>query len=195
LFKRSAQIFFELSPSNITQKYGLTFSVYRYLSDCQVKPSSEPTKEPELTNNFRDNEFSELGITVSSLDKTFKRLLKPFSRLIGRYTFASDKPEIFKGVNYTHNDVAYAPCRMKTTRALKRRFIDFWQKDWRGKKSAIMMLDIDQENVSPDIWATAGLRKPLFTISNAVYGTCQIVYIMEQQVYKEEYYQIRQYAP
>lgn len=133
---------------------------------------------------------SDLGITVTSLDKTYKRLLPHFANAIGKYTFAGATPEIFKGLNYTNDGTAYAPSRMKTTRALKQRFIDFWKKDWRGKKTAIMMLDVDQE-VSPDIWAQAGLPTPFLTNSNPAYGTCQIIWIMSEQVYDVEYYQIR----
>ena len=117
--------------------------------------------------------------------------MKPFARVVGRYTFAGATPEIFKGNNYTHDGTAYAPCRMKTTRALKQRFFDFWRRDWRGKKSAIMWIDIDEENCSPDIWARAGLPTPFVTNSNAAYGTCQIIWIIDQLVYEAEYYQIR----
>jgi hypothetical protein len=134
---------------------------------------------------------SDFGITVSSLDKTYKKLLKPFARVVGRYTFAGATPEIFKGNNYTNDGTPYAPCRMKTTRALKQRFFDFWRRDWRGKKTAIMWIDIDQENISPDIWATVGLPTPFETNSNPAYGTCQIIWIMDQLVYEAEYYQIR----
>lgn len=112
--------------------------------------------------------------------------MPPFARLLGKYAFADETPEIFKGNNFTHDGVAYAPSRMKTTRALKRRFINFWR---RGK-TAIMMIDID-EVVSPDIWATAGLPMPLLTNTNPVSGHCQIIWMMDKLVDKIEYYQIR----
>jgi hypothetical protein len=134
---------------------------------------------------------SDLGFTVTSLDKTYKKLMRHFAKVVGKYTFAGATPEIFKGNNVSNDGVTYAPCRMKTQRALKQRFFDFWRRDWRGKKSAIMWIDIDQENCSPDIWARAGLPTPFVTNSNAAYGTCQIVWIMDQLVYDKEYYQIR----
>jgi hypothetical protein len=144
---------------------------------------------------------SDLGITVSSLDKTYKRLLKPFARVVGKYTFAGATPEIYKGTNISRKylsaekldyyDVEFTPCLMKSTRALKQRFFDFWRKDFRGKKTAIMMIDIDQENISPDIWSRAGLPVPLLSNSNPAYGTCQIVWVMSELVYEAEYYQIR----
>lgn len=133
---------------------------------------------------------SELGITVSSLDKAYKRFMAPFARLLGKYAFADETPEIFKGNNFTHEGVAYAPARMKTTRALKRRFINFWRRYQGRDQTAIMMIDID-EAVSPDIWATAGLPVPFVTNTNPASGHCQIIWMMDKLVDKIEYYQIR----